>query len=123
MAFTTRGYSNAVARLRDVSDVTPQMLTEFLSPFQQSFEEVSTNRSAPQQKDHQATSMTTSRQIVLPVGQMLDIAKLSLLKEVLDHEQSLANRFATLMEVDVTSLKRSDQERALRRCAVREMVY
>jgi len=123
MAFSSQGYSNAVARLRDESNATSQILTDFLRQSQQSFAEISTNRSSPQQEDHKAVSLITSRQIVLPTGRILDTAQLSLLKKVLDHEQSLADQFVTLIEVDVTSDKENDEERALRRCAVREMLY
>lgn len=112
-----------MANLREDNEVTPKVLTEFLKPFQQSFTEVSTPRSSVQHGEHQAASLTTSRQIVLPAGQVLDTAKLSLLREVLEHEQSLAARFVTLMSVDKLIDNESDETRALRRCAVKEMLY
>lgn len=123
MTFSSQSYSSAVASLKADDDVSPQMLIDFLRPYQQRFAEVSSDRYLTQYKQVQTASLKTSRQIVLPAGQVLDGARLSLLEEVLDHEQSLANRFATLIASDVKADAVTEEMRALRRCAVREMLY
>jgi hypothetical protein len=67
--------------------------------------------------------MTTSRQIVLPANEELDVEKIALLRRVFENEQSLASNFTTIMNDSRRLENKTDRLQPLKECAVREMLY
>lgn len=123
MAFSSRNYSAAVANLKAVDNTEAQDIIDLLQTFRHGSESTATPRSSASVLLHAQPQITTSRQIVLPANEELDVEKIALLRRVFENEQSLASNFTAIMNDGRELEDAPDRLQALKECAVREMLY
>ena len=123
MAFSSQNYSTAVANLRAGDTTEAQDIVDLLQTFRHGFEATATPRSSASVMSHAQPQMTTSRQIVLPANEELDVEKIVLLRRVFDNEQNLASSFTAMMNDGRHLENGTDRLQALKECAVSEMLY
>ena len=123
MAFSSRNYSVAVANLSTEDTTEAQDIVDLLQTFRHSFETTAMPRSSTSVKSHAQPQMTTSRQIVLPANEELDVEKIALLRRVFENEQNLASNLTAMMNDSRHLENGTDRLQALKECAVREMLY